>query len=55
MDKDYSPDKKSYWYDGYFYVVGRTICGICCSDLGDAEEGEEASLSYCGCEEANNG
>ena len=41
---------KGYWKDGYFYVEGRTLCGICCSDLGKSEK-KEGDLSYDGCEE----
>ena len=33
-----------------FKIPKRTICGICCADLGPSDK-EEGDLSYDGCEE----
>ncbi|GAG28265.1 unnamed protein product, partial [marine sediment metagenome] len=41
---------KEHTKNGYMYVRGRVICGICCADMGTSNNAE-GELSYDGCEE----
>lgn len=50
LQESKTENTKGYWKDGYFYISGRILCGICSRDMGKSKT-PEGDLSYCNCEE----